>query len=57
MMFNSRSVYNKIDNLKAILREIGPEITIISETWEKKRKNLDALLASDHFKTVSSARG
>ena len=43
MMLHARSLYNKADSFKMILREICPEITIVSETWERKRMNLDAL--------------
>ena len=56
MMLNARSVYNKVDRLKTMLREICPEITIVSETWERKRINLNTLLDSDHFKSISYAR-
>jgi hypothetical protein len=38
------------------LKEICPEIAKISETWERKRINLDALLASNNFKSISYAR-
>jgi hypothetical protein len=56
MMLNARSLYNKADSFKTILREICPEITIVSETWERKRINLDALLAMNHFKSISHSR-
>ena len=56
MMLNNRSVYNKKDNLKKLLKETGSEINIISETWERKRINLDALLAPTQFKSISYAR-
>ena len=56
MMLNARSVYNKVDRLKTMLREICPEITIVSETWERKRINLNTLLDSDQFKSISYAR-
>ena len=36
--------------------QIGPDFAIISETWERKRQNLDALLNSEHYKTISYAR-
>ena len=35
---------------------MGHSVAIISETWERKRQNLDALLASEHFKSISYAR-
>ena len=53
IVLNARSVYNKIDSLKQMLTEIGAELNNISETWERKRVNLEKLLESTHFKTMS----
>jgi hypothetical protein len=56
LMFNARSVYNKINNLRTMLNQIGPDITIVSETWERRRQCLDELLSLSQFKSVSYCR-
>ena len=56
MMLNARSLYCKIDNFKNLLYQIGPDITICSETWERKRQSISELLASDQFKVISYKR-
>jgi hypothetical protein len=56
MVLNARSIYNKCDNLKKLLYEVGPDISIISETWERQRQSIDELLSSDQFKTISYKR-
>ena len=56
LMFNARSVYNKVNNLRTMLKQIGPDITIISETWERKRLCLDDLLSLSQFKSLSYCR-
>ena len=55
-MFNARSLYSKVDNFKNLLYQIGPEITIISETWERQRQSIEDLLSSDQFKVISYKR-
>ena len=35
-ILNARSCYNKPDNLKKIIKELGIEGLIISETWERE---------------------
>ena len=47
MMLNARSLYNKSENFKNLLHQIGPEITIVSETWERQKQSLKNLLSSD----------
>ena len=37
MMLNARSLYNKADNFKNLLHQIAPEITMVSETWERQK--------------------
>ena len=56
MMLNARSLYNKCDNFKKLLYEIGPDLSIISETWERERQSIDELLSSDQFKSISYKR-
>ena len=55
-MLNARSLYNKRDNFKNLLYQIGPDLAIVSETWERQRQSLDNLLSSEQFKIVSFKR-
>ena len=56
MMLNSRSLYNKCDNFRTLLQEIGPDLTIVSETWEREIQSLDSLLSPTEYKTISYCR-
>ena len=56
MMLNARSLYNKADNFKNLLHQIAPEITMVSETWERQKQSLENLLSSEQFKVVSYKR-
>ena len=56
VMLNARSLYNKRDNFKNLLYQIGPDLAIVSETWERQRQSLDNLLSSEQFKIVSFKR-
>ena len=56
LMFNARSIYNKVNRLRTMLNQIGPDITIISETWERRRQSIDELLSLSQFKSVSYCR-
>ena len=56
MLLNARSLYNKRVNFKKLLYEVGPDISIISETWERQRESIDELLSSDQFKSISYKR-
>lgn len=50
MMLNARSLYNKVNNFKSLLYQIGPDIVLVSETWERQRQSLDQLLSSPSIK-------
>ena len=56
MMLNARSVYNKVDHFKD-LYQLGPDIILVSETWEKRRKQLNDIIRTHQFKTISYHRG
>ena len=56
LMFNSRSVFNKADNLNEMLNQIGPDICLISETFEREKKQLNTVLDNRHFKSISYYR-
>ena len=42
-ILNARSLYNKSENFKTFIKELGVEIAIVSETWERQELSLDAL--------------
>ena len=46
LLLNARSVYNKCNNLTEMLHQIGPDICLVSETFERER-----LRRSDIFKS------
>ena len=56
LLFNARSIFNKSDNLSELLQQIGPDICIISETFERERKRLDSVLNAKQFKSISYYR-
>ena len=56
LLFNARSLYNKVSNLRTMLHQVGADLLIISETWELKRQSLEKLLDSSIFKTLSYCR-
>ena len=45
MMLNARSLYNKIGNFRELMHQIGPDLILASETWERKRKPLTRILS------------
>ena len=56
MLLNARSIFNKNKNLKKLLTEISPDLTIISETFERQSKTLSAALNSKYFRRISYYR-
>ena len=58
MVTNARSLYNKIDNFIRFLREIGPDYSIVSETWEYegRRITLTQMLNHTNYKVLSYKR-
>ena len=56
MMLNARSLHNKRDNFKNLLYEVGPDLAIVSETWERQRQSLENLLSSEQFQVISYKR-
>ena len=56
MMLNARSLYNKSNNFKTLLHQIIPEITLVSETWERQNLTLENLIESNNFKVISYKR-
>ena len=56
MMLNARSLYNKIDNFRELMHQIGPDLILASETWERKRKPLSQILSSNLYKIISYSR-
>jgi hypothetical protein len=56
LLFNARSVFNKCDNLTEMLKQIYPDICIVSESWESERRRLNTLLNKTQFKSHSYYR-
>ena len=54
-VMNVRSLYNKPENFKTLVKELGLEASIISETWEREEMSLQALLGQN-FKIHSYKR-
>ena len=55
-VMNARSLYNKPDNFKTFLNELGIEVAIVSESWEREDKPLDNLLNLTNYKIHSYRR-
>lgn len=56
LLLNARSIYNKSDNLSETLQEIGPDICLISETFEREKSRLNTAIKSRNFKSISYYR-
>ena len=59
MVTNFRSIYNKITNFKTFLREVAPDCTIASETWDYqgRRVTLEDMLVDTQYKALAYRRG
>ena len=44
-MLNARSLYNKAENFRNMLYQVCPDLSIISETWEKQKTGVKACWA------------
>ena len=55
-LMNARSVYNKADNFKQFMNELGIEVGIISETWEREDLSLEDLLKMNNYQIHSYKR-
>ena len=53
---NARSLYNKADNFKQFLSELGVEVAIVAETWEREEQSLEDLLQLPNYKVHSYRR-
>ena len=47
-LMNVRSLYNKPENFKKFLNELGIEVAIISESWEREDITLEKLLKTKY---------
>ena len=56
LIFNARSIFNKSENMCELLSEIGPDLSLICETFESERKRLSAVINNSHFKSLSYYR-
>ena len=59
MVTNFRSIYNKITNFKTFLREVAPDCSIASETWDYqgRRVTLEDMLVDTQYKALAFRRG
>ena len=55
-VLNARSLYNKVNNFKLFLSELGIEVAIVSETWERQDLSLKDLLKLKDYKIHSFRR-
>ena len=55
-VLNARSCYNKPENLKKFLNELGTEVGIVSETWEREELSLENVLQMGNYKVHSYRR-
>ena len=55
-VLNARSVYNKPENLKTFMNELGVEVGIILETWEREELSLEKLLNMPNYEIQSFRR-
>ena len=51
-VLNARSAYNKSENLKNFLNELGIEVAMILETWEREELSLENLLQLPIYKLL-----
>ena len=56
MALNFRSAYNKVDSFSEIVKELGIEIIIGVETWERQKLPLDKLLSKTGLTVISKCR-
>ena len=55
-VLNARSLYNKPVNFKTFLNEMGIELSIVAETWEREEISLETLLNIPNYKIHSYRR-
>ena len=48
-VLNARSLYNKADNFKISMNELGIELGIVSESWEREEFSLEKLLNMQNY--------
>ena len=55
-VLNARSLYNKADNFKIFMNELGIEVGIVSESWEREELSLEKLLNMHNYNFHSYKR-
>ena len=55
-VLNARSLYNKKSNFKTFVTELGIELAIVSETWERENESLETLLQIESHRVISYKR-
>ena len=51
---NPRSVYNKIDELKAFIDQEEVDLLFLSESWERENETLDQLIELENHIVISN---
>ena len=55
-VLNARSLYNKAENFKLFMNELGIEVGIVAESWEREEFSLEKLLKMQNYKIHSYKR-
>ena len=53
---NFRSIYNKVESLAEIVKELGVEAIVGVETWERRKTPLSQLLSNTGLTVISKSR-
>ena len=56
LMLNARSIFNKENNLIDLLHNLRPDICLVSETFESKRRTVKGVLDKSEYKCFSYKR-
>ena len=56
LLINARSLYNKGNNIRQMLQQLGPEICIITETFESEKRRLSSIFKNETFQYISYFR-
>ena len=56
LSLNFRSAYNKQDSFATVIKELGVQVVIGVETWERQKYPLEDLLLNTGFTILSKSR-
>ena len=55
-VLNARSLYNKRENFRTYVTELGIELAVVSETWEREEESLKTLLNMETYKVTKDQK-